>query len=120
MDGTSGRGSSMRPFGLVAAAALLLFSIAGTKLATYALPGFAFAALAVRERIAGGAAERSRAGRVAVILSQVSFALLGAFALALPQVLERLPEWIGAGAPKEPALRRKLELGAAPYLMACV
>lgn len=120
VDGTSERGRSLRLFGIFSAIVFALFSISATKLPNYALPIFPFAALLIADWIHHHAAPLRRIDRIAILVAQVFFALLGAFALALPYLVAKLPDWIGRAAEKEPGLLRPIEFGWAPYLAAAV
>jgi 4-amino-4-deoxy-L-arabinose transferase-like glycosyltransferase len=112
------RGRFLRLFGLGALICFTLFSITATKLPNYALPIFPFAALLVADLVARLEKPAPKLVRGALLTAQLGLVLLGAFALALPLLLPRVPEWIGDLAAKEPAWGRVLELGAAPYLLA--
>lgn len=112
------RGRFLRIFGLGALICFALFSITATKLPNYALPIFPCAALLVADLVARLEGRSSKLVRGAMIAAQLALVLLGGFALELPLLLPRVPEWIGELAAKEPAWGRALELGAAPYLLA--
>ncbi|MGE3164130.1 MAG: phospholipid carrier-dependent glycosyltransferase [Planctomycetota bacterium] len=107
-------------FSLLAIVALAFFSLAATKLPSYAGPVFPGIALLVGASLAtarpADAGGHARAWRRVVHGTAGSFALLATAFLLLPAVLPRLPTWFAKAAAKAPGLLEPIDLGALPWI----
>ena len=114
----------LRLFLVFAVVTLVFFSVAATKLPSYALPVFPAFALLVGTFVerqwktstdVGSKAWRWSIGTTAALLS-----VLGVAFAALPFVLPRIPEWVGERIHRMPSLATPPDFGPWLYIAACV